>query len=113
MNEITTTDFAKFGNREKELAEELLKVWREQGLPEDFYDDEVVIMMNTSSGNVFLTNSDYQVAMMAGDNLESFYHCPECGTEGFKDDNSWYASGIKSKGFNNQCCKEFLCSLIS
>jgi uncharacterized protein YqgQ len=81
--EITTTDLSKFGHREREMAEELLRAWREQGLPKDFYDDEVTVMMNTFSGNVFLTNADYQVAMMNDDKLESFYSCPICGHEGF------------------------------
>lgn len=86
MNDITTTDFSKFGYRERKLAEVLLKAWNEQGLPEDFHDDEVVIMMNMHSGNVFLTNSEYQVAMMNGDQLESFYFDTETGEEGFKDE---------------------------
>lgn len=86
MNEITTTDLSKFGARERQMAEDLLRTWREQGLPEDFSDDEVTIMMNLNSGNVFLTNSDFQVAMMNGDKLESFYSCPYCGHEGFKED---------------------------
>lgn len=86
MNEITTSDLSKFGSRERAMVEELLKAWREQGLPEDFNNDEVAPMMNKHSGNVFLTNSDFQVAMMNGDTLESFYSCPECGHEGFKDE---------------------------
>ena len=86
MQEITTTDFSRFGSREREMAEELLKAWREQGLPDDFDNDSVVIMMNFYSGNVFLTNADYQVAMMNGDTLESFYTDFETGEEGFKDE---------------------------
>lgn len=86
MKEITTTDFSRFGYRERKMAEELLMAWREQGLPEDFYDDEVAIMMNLYSGYVFLTNSEYQVAMMNGDQLESFYTDPETGEEGFRED---------------------------
>ena len=86
MKEITTTDFSRFGHREREMAEELLKAWREQGLPDDFYDDEIVIMLNLYSGNVFLTNSDFQVAMMNGYNLESFYTDFETGEEGFQED---------------------------
>lgn len=86
MDEMTTTDLSKFGHRERGMVEELLKAWRKQGLPEDFQDDAVVPMMNTHSGNVFLTNSDFQVAMMNGDKLESFYSCPECGWEGFKEE---------------------------
>lgn len=86
MKNITTTDFAKFGYRERKLAEKLLKAWNEQGLPEDFYDDEVVIMMNTHSGNVFLTNCEFQVAMLNGNRLESFYTDFETGEEGFIND---------------------------
>lgn len=83
---MTTTDLTKFGYRERKMAEELLHAWNEYGLPEDFYDDEVTVMMNMNSGNVFLTNSDFQVAMMNGDTLESFYVDPETGEEGFLED---------------------------
>lgn len=83
---ITTTDLSKFGHREREMAEDLLKTWREHGLPDDFDDDEVIIMFNTHSGCVFLTNSNFEAAMMNGDNLEVWYNCPECGHEGFKED---------------------------
>jgi len=57
-------NLTKVGYREREMAEELLKAWREQGLPDDFDNDSVIIMMNFYSGNVFLTNADYQVAMI-------------------------------------------------
>lgn len=83
MQNITTTHFSKFGYRERKLAEQLLKAWNEQGLPEDFYNEEVTIMY---SGSVFLTNSEFQVAMMNGDKLESFYTDFETGEEGFKDE---------------------------
>ncbi len=86
MNETTTTDLSKFGHQELMELELLLKASREQGLPEDFDNDEVIPMFNMNSGSVFLTNSNYQVAMMNGDDLESFYTCPECGHEGFKED---------------------------
>ena len=86
MREITTTNFSKFGSRERRMAEELLKAWREQGLPNDFENEEVIIMMNLYSGNVFLINADFQVAMMNGDKLESFYTDFETGEEGFEED---------------------------
>ena len=82
----TTTDLTQFGYRERKLAEDLLKAWREQGLPEDFHEDEITIMFNTHSGCVFLTNSEYQVAMLNGDKLESFYTDFETGEEGFKEE---------------------------
>ena len=68
------------------MVEELLRAMREQGLPEDFEDDEVTVMFNSDSGNVFLTNSNFDVAMMNDDKLETWYNCPECGHEGFKED---------------------------
>ena len=83
---VTTTDLAKFGYREIKMAEELLRAWRMQGLPKDFDENEVTIVMNMQSGCVFLANNEYQTAMMNGDNLESFYNCPYCGHEGFLED---------------------------
>jgi hypothetical protein len=85
------------------MAEELLKAWRTRGLPDDFEDDAVTVSMNVNSGYVFLTNSEFQVAMMNGDldengKLESFYSCPECGNEGFAED-------LKD---GESCCKKYL-----
>jgi hypothetical protein len=99
-DEITTTDLTKFGSRERRMAADLLRASCDQGFPDDFNDDEVVVMMNTHSGNVFLTNSDYQVAMMNGEKLESFYTCPECGHEGFKED--------MAHGEDNEECQRYL-----
>ena len=83
---MTTTDLADFGLRERALLIDLLQAWGEQGLPEDFSQDEVVPMMNKNSGSVFLTNSEFQCACMNGDKLESWYNCPNCGHEGFHED---------------------------
>lgn len=89
-DEITTTDLSKFGNREKAMAADLLKAMtdsRSDGLPEDFEDSEVTVMMNLNSGNVFLTNSEYQCAMLTNEGkIESFYNTPYSGYEGFYDD---------------------------
>lgn len=87
---MTTTDLSDFGAREKEIAEQLLRAMRVSGLPEDFEDSEVTVMFNRMSGNVFLTNSEYQVAMLVdeenSDKLASFYSSPYNGTEGFFED---------------------------
>ena len=85
-NNITTADFSKFGYREREHAKVLLNAWNEQGLPFYFQNKQVTVMMNTRSGNIFLTNADCQVAMMNGDKLESFYHDAETGEEGFEEE---------------------------
>ncbi len=84
--EITTTNLADFGKRERWLLVELLQAWDTQSLPEEFCDDEVHPMMNRNSGNVFLTNSEFQVAMMNGNKLEMWHHCGNCGHEGFEED---------------------------
>lgn len=86
MEEITTTDLAKFGHRERMELEKILHAWNTSGLPVDFGNEDVRATVNLNSGYVFLTNSDYQAAMMNGDKLESFYSCPECGHEGFLDE---------------------------
>jgi hypothetical protein len=83
---IITTDFSEFGLRERKLAAKLLMASCEQGFPEDFEDDGVQIMMNKNSGLVFFTNSEYQVCMMNGDKLESYYNTPYEGREGFADE---------------------------
>jgi hypothetical protein len=82
----TTTNLADFGFRQLKIVRDLLSAMLEQGLPDDFEKDGVVPMMNMNSGNVFLTNSEYQVAMLNGDKLESFYNSPYEGKEGFFDD---------------------------
>lgn len=43
-------------------------------------------MFNRNSESVFLTNSDYQVCMVADGKLESWYTTPYSGYEGFLDD---------------------------
>jgi len=86
MPEITTTRLEDFGWREIKLAAELLNALVEQGTPDDFESDGVHLMFNKHSGCVFLTNSEYQVAMMNGDRLESWYTDFEDGTEGFLED---------------------------
>lgn len=96
----TTTDLCEFGSRERLMLVELLQAWREQGLPKDFSCDEVHPMMNKMSGNVFLTNSNYEVAMMNGDKLETWYNCPNCGHEGFAPD-----CKLNEDGYCN-CCND-------
>ncbi len=83
----TTTDLSNFGYRELSMARELIEAMEDQGLPSTFYDDEVVLMMNQNSGNVFFTNSEYQVAMLNDDGeLKSFYWLSYHGHEGFAED---------------------------
>lgn len=83
---MTTTNLSDFGYRELSMLKDLINAMIEQGLPDNFSDDEVVPMMNQNSGNVFLTNSDYQVAMLNGTDLEMFYTLSYHGVEGFASD---------------------------
>ena len=86
MNNIYTEDLTKFGYRELDIAGDLLKAIK-KGLPSDFYDEGIKLGFNTHSGNVFLTNSEYQVAMVDDDgNLYSFYSTPYEGREGSYED---------------------------
>ncbi len=83
---ITTTNLADFGHREREEMTHLLNAWNQQGLPDDFCDDQVTFVFNKMSGCVFLTNGEYQTAMMNGDKLEIWHNCSNCGHEGFAED---------------------------
>jgi len=86
MDEIVTTDLAKFGYREQAIAQDIFIAWRNHGLPQDFENDEVELCFNTHSGYVFLSNSDYQVAMEQDGKLVSFYTTPHGGREGTLED---------------------------
>jgi len=86
MSEVTTTRLEDFGWRELKMASELLNALIEQGTPEDFESDGIHLMFNKHSGYVFLTNSDFQVAMLNGSHLEAWYTDFEDGTEGFIED---------------------------
>lgn len=81
-----TENLADFGMREIEELRDILDAWLDSGLPDDFYDDGVRPALNRNSGYVFLTNSDYQVCMVADGKLESFYTTPYSGIEGFYED---------------------------
>ena len=58
-NEITTTDFSRFGYREREMAAELLNASIKQGFPEDFDDDETTIMFNSGQSTRTFPNHDH------------------------------------------------------
>lgn len=98
MTDTVTNDFSKFGSKERKMAEDLLKAWREQGLPENFDNEKVSIFLNLQSGYVFLSNEEYQVAMMNGKELEFFYTDFETGEEGFFNELSEEAKNRISNG---------------
>lgn len=51
----------KFGFKERKKAKEILDLWVEDGLPKGFKDENVKIMFDTESKEVFLTNKKGQV----------------------------------------------------
>ena len=86
-----TEDLADFGYKEQRAAQDLFEAWKSNGLPVDFWNNGVKIGFNMNSGYVFLTNSEYQVAMCETneqDQLElySFYTSPYEGKEGSFDE---------------------------
>ena len=94
-----TENLADFGYMEQDKAKDIFEAWKLNGLPRDFDNDGVKLAFNMNSGNVFLTNAEYQVSM-CGDNEELYsflkrnkyeYHLagigdlkyltPDCGDE--------------------------------
>lgn len=82
--EIYTEDLSKFGAREREILGRTLLL----PFPDNFENSEVRAALNMNSGNVFLVNSDYQVAMINPNNgkLELFHSTFYDGHEGFLSD---------------------------
>ena len=84
-----TTNLAEFGMREIRMARDLFDAWLRNGLPGDFEFDGVTVMLNPRSGMVFLTNAEYQVAVIGDtlpEELVSFYTSPYEGHEGTLDE---------------------------
>ena len=85
--ETYTEDLSKMGYRELDMVGDLLKAYKTDRDHTEFFDDDGVRPgFNTHSGYVFLTNNNYDVAMMNGWYLEDWFSCPYCGHEGFKED---------------------------
>ena len=79
--EIVTSDWGKFGYKEREEAKELLS-----HIKEIETDGKVEVFFNTHSGYVFLSDENYKTWMMNRGNIEEWYNCPYCGHEGFLED---------------------------
>ena len=76
-----TKNLEDFGFRELKEAGKLLTAY---GSAEDntrHLGEGVHICFNHQSGYVFLSDEDYNVAILNGDILEDFLTCPECGFE--------------------------------
>ncbi len=86
MANCYTENLADFGFREIKMLKDILTAWVDNGLPDNFGNEQVRPAMNTCSGYVFLVNEDYQGAMMNDDKLELFHTLPYSGHEGFLSD---------------------------
>ena len=96
-----TQDLSKFGYIELDEAGTLLKAYADN--PNVLDGSMINVEFNPNSGNVFLVDEDYNVAMMNGDNLELWYSCPICGHEGFLED--------MEHGEDDDECQEYLESI--
>lgn len=93
-----TQDLSEFGYRELSEAAKLLNAYVDGNKPA-FLEDKIHIEFNPNSGSVFLVDEEYNVGMMNGDDLEQWFNCPECGTEGFLEE-------MIEEG--QDCCHTFL-----
>jgi len=82
-----TTDISKMDLSE---VTDMLTAFQQENTTNLFkaswYDEETIPTLNEESGYCFLTNSDYQVAMMNGKTLSMFLNCGECGNEDLEQD---------------------------
>ena len=103
MQNVYTEDFADIMSCSRERYEvlQIINAWNHNGLPSNFYEDNVRLAFNKNSGNVFLVNDDCQVAMMNGNKLEIHYTSPYDGHEGFLEelldmvDDNWHEDDIE------------------
>lgn len=105
MSEVVTADLSKFGWTELREASRLLSALIDSHMEGCGLVDGITINMNTSSGYVFLSDEEYNVAMINDETgkLEKFWNCPQCGNEGFLSDFPF----DRHNGFcSEQCEKE-------
>ena len=95
---MNTRDFSEFGHRERQEAATLLKLY---GTNEDdsSLGEKISVEFNPSSGNVFLVDEDYSVAMELDGKLVDWVSCPNCGHED-------YAPYFKDSALGD-CCLEY------
>lgn len=92
MNEVVTSDISKFGKMELKEFKAILEAYLSGNVSgrfdKEFELEELNVSFNTHSGFVFLSNSEYQVAMINPETgkLDMWYCCPYCGYEGFIQD---------------------------
>lgn len=104
MDNIVTSDLTQFGYRELDMAADLLKAYANGKGATGFLGDGVNVFMNKNSGNVFLSDEDYNVGVLEDGKVVQFYSCPQCGNEGTQaegEENKW-----DFETYNGYCSKE-------
>ena len=81
-----TQDLSMFGFIERQEAGRLLLALGTHHDKTQLLGSDVKVEFNPNSGNVFLVDGDYNVAMMNGHDLEDFYSCTHSCNEGFDGD---------------------------
>jgi hypothetical protein len=66
--------------------------------------DGVQVWFNSNSGYVFLSDEDFNVAMLDNGKLEQWFSCPNCGYEGFKED--------MKHGDGDKDCEDYLKEIV-
>lgn len=82
MSDPLTHDLADFGSRERDIASDILRALDRDGLPATMNNTGLRIYLNRLSGYVFLSDDDYNTAVMDGPNLVGHYCTPYNGHEG-------------------------------
>jgi hypothetical protein len=99
IENMNTQNLSNFGYRELEIASKLLRALTENewNSKDDVMGNEVRLEFNPQSGYVFLTDEDYNVAMLNDKSkLENWLSCGECGKEGPR-------SEVAFSDYNNLC----------
>jgi hypothetical protein len=95
---VVTSDLSEFGFIERQEAGRLLLALGTNKDHTRFLGSGVQVFMNKNSGYVFLTDEDYNTAMLDCDGiLQDFITCPECGNEDLVTE----FCAVKD------CCKEY------
>lgn len=83
---MNTRDLMDFGIKELRLAAKLLSVFKTAQDRTMRLGDKVTPEFNPDSGYVFLIDSNFNIAMLNGEELEDWLRCPQCECEGFVSD---------------------------
>ena len=108
-DEIVTSDLSQFGRADINEAKRLLSAYLFDNETKMLNDYGIQIYMNKHSGMVFLSDEDYNVAVVVetkehGDILIDWIVCPECGYEENQHDFQWMAE--QDTEYTEECCKE-------